>query len=618
MFKRSPIIKKNVILFLSVFFLIQLSYSQQAIKDSVKLDDIVVTGSKIEISRKLVPLSVSQISRKDIENSGQINILPALNTFAPGIFVTERNVLGFGVSTGGSGSISIRGVSGSPNTDVLILIDGHPQYQGIFGHPLSDAYVASDVEKVEIIRGPASILYGSNAMAGAINIITKKQLQDGLKVNFGAAFGSFDTQKYYGTIGYKKDQLSVFASLNHDQTDGIRANTDFNITNGYTKVGYELSKHFDLTADFSIAKYNGDDNGSVYAAPAPFNIDITRGKTSVSLENKYDKVEGALKFYHNFGTHDLSDGFHSTDRNSGFMFYQTLKLFSGSNITVGTDVKQYGGKVNQTAVKDSLITVNESAVYAYAQQTLLDKLNLTAGLRLEHNSKYGSELIPFAGLTYNPTQFTTIKTSVSKGFRSPTIMEMYLYAPNPDLKPERMMNYEVSWLQSVLDNRIQFDLTAYLINGDNIIEVTPGIPPFMTRKNLGAFTNKGIEFSAKYFIAKNLYVNANYSYLNLDKPVLAAPRQQINFNVNYKYKIWSLNISSQYIEKLYTYIVSSSTQLITKTLNYNVLNARLSARPFKSLELFVAGNNLLDEKYEINYGYPMPGIYFNTGFNVRL
>lgn len=609
--------KKSLILFFSACCFIQQGYSQSVVKDSVRLDDIIVTGSKIEISRKLVPLSVSQISRQDIENSGQVNILPTLNTFAPGIFVTERNVLGFGVSTGGSGSISIRGVSGSPNTDVLVLIDGHPQYQGIFGHPLSDAYVASDVEKVEIIRGPASILYGSNAMAGAINIITKKQVLDGLKVNFGAAFGSFDTQKYYGTIGYKKDKLSVFASLNHDQTDGIRANTDFNITNGYTKVGYELSKHFDLTADFSIAKYNGDDNGSIYAAPAPFNIDITRGKTSVSLENKYDKVEGALKIYHNFGTHDLSDGFHSTDRNSGLMFYQTLKLFTGSNITVGTDIKQYGGKVNQTAVKDSLITVNESAVYAYAQQTLFEKLNLSAGLRLEHNSKYGTELVPFAGLTYNPTSTTTFKTSVSKGFRSPTIMELYLYAPNSDLKPERMMNYEVNWLQSVLDNRIQFDLTAYFIKGDNIIQVTPGVPPAMTRKNLGAFINKGIEFSAKYIIARNLYVNANYSYLDLDKPVLAAPRQQINFNVNYTYKIWSLNVSSQYIEKLYS-AVYSPMQPITKTLNYNLLNARMSARPIKSLELFVAGNNLLDQKYEINYGYPMPGIYFNTGFNVRL
>jgi Outer membrane cobalamin receptor protein len=610
--------KKHLFLFLSALLAIQLSYSQSTAKDSVKLDDIIVTGSKIEISRKIVPVSVSQISKRDIENSGQINILPLLNTFAPGIFVTERNVLGFGVSTGGSGSVSIRGVSGSPNTDVLVLIDGHPQYQGIFGHPLSDAYVASDVEKVEIIRGPASILYGSNAMAGAINIITKKQVEEGVKVNLGAAYGSFNTQKYYGTIGYKKDQLSVFASLNHDQTDGIRTNTDFNITNGYTKVGYGLSKHLDLTADFSIAKYNGNDNGSVYAPPAPFNIDITRGKTSLSLENKYDKVEGALKFYHNFGTHDLSDGFHSTDRNSGLMFYQTLKLLPGSNITVGTDIKQYGGKVNQTAVKDSLITVNESAVYAYAQQTLLEKLNLSAGLRLEHNSKYGSELIPFAGLTYNPTESTTFKANVSKGFRSPTIMELYLYAPNPDLKPERMMNYEVSWLQALLDNRLQFDLTAYVVKGDNMIQVTPGVPPAMTRKNLGAFTNKGIEFSAKYFVLKNLYVNANYSYLDLDKPVLAAPRQQINVNVNYSYKIWSLNVSSQYVEKLYSAVYSSPAQPITKALNYNVLNARLSVRPAKWLELFVAGSNLLDQKYEINYGYPMPGIYFNTGFNVRL
>ena len=606
----------NYLLFFLILFFVQATFAEGTMKDSVKLDDIIVTGSKIQISRKLVPLSVSQISRQDIENSGQVNILPLLNMFAPGIFVTERNVLGFGVSTGGSGSISIRGVSGSPNTDVLVLIDGHPQYQGLFGHPLSDAYVASDVEKVEIIRGPASILYGSNAMAGAINIITKKQTQDGLTVGLGATYGSFNTQKYYGTVGYKKDKLSIFASLNHDQTDGIRANTDFNINNGYTKVGYELNKHLNLTADFSIAKYKGDDNGSVYDAPQPFNIDITRGKTSLSLDNKYDKLEGALKLYHNFGTHDLSDGFHSTDRNSGLMFYQTLKLAPGSNITVGTDMKQYGGKVNQTAVKDSLITVNELAVYAYAQQTLFEKFNLSAGLRLENNSKYGTELIPFGGLTYNPGLNSTFKASVSKGFRSPTIMEMYLYAPNPDLKPERMMNYEVNWLQSFFDNHIQLDLTAYFIKGDNLIEVTPGIPPAMTRKNLGAFINKGIEFSAGYIVTKNLYFKANYSYLNLDKPVLAAPRQQINVSANYRYKIWSLNISAQRIEHLYV-AVSSNAQALTKTVNYGLLNARLSVKPLNKLELFVAGNNLLNTQYQINYGYPMPGIYFNTGFNVR-
>jgi len=601
--------KKYFSIFVVVLASTNLSFSQTTDKDSIQLDEVVVTGSKIEISRKIVPLSVSQISRQDIENSGQINILPALNTFVPGIFVTERNIVGFGVANNGSGSITMRGVSSSPNTGVLVLIDGHPQYQGLFGHPLADAYVASDVEKVEIIRGPASLLYGSNAMAGVINIITKKQHEEGLKVKLGASYGSFNTQKYYGTIGFKKNKLSVFASANHDQTDGIRANTDFTINNGYAKVGYELSNHVDLTADFSLAKFNANDNGPVNKPAAPFNIDITRGKTSVSLENKYDKTEGAFKLYHNFGTHDLSDGFHSTDRNSGAMLYQTLKLRSGTNITVGTDFKQFGGTANRGYKSDSLITINELAVYAYAQQRLLKTLTLSAGLRLENNSKYGNEIVPLAGLTYNVTENTTLKSSISKGFRSPTIMEMYLYAPNPDLQPERMLSYEISWLQSLLNRHLNLELTAFKAKGDNLIQVV-GVGQTAKRQNIGTFTNQGIEFSVGYVINRNLHFNANYSYLNSDKALLAAPRQQINLSANYSYKIWSLNLSAQHIDKLYTDIATLTTQ------NYTLLNTRLVSKPLKQLELFVAANNLLNRHYEINRGYPMPGIYFNAGFNL--
>jgi len=95
-----------------------ITFSQNAVSDSIKLSEIVVTGSKTEISRKIVPLSLSQISSQDIENSGQINVLQTLNSFVPGIFVTERSLLGFGVGTGGSGSISMRGISSSPNTSV--------------------------------------------------------------------------------------------------------------------------------------------------------------------------------------------------------------------------------------------------------------------------------------------------------------------------------------------------------------------------------------------------------------------------------------------------------------------------------------------------------------------
>jgi iron complex outermembrane receptor protein len=593
-------------------------FSQPVVNDSVQLGDLIVTGTKTEVSRKIVPLSVSQISQTNIENSNQHNILPLLNQFAPGIFVTERNILGFGVATGGSGGISIRGISSAPNTSVLVLIDGHPQYQGIFGHPLPDAYVASDVEKVEIIRGPASILYGSNAMAGVINIITKKQKEEGLKLSAGASYGSYNTQKYYGTIGYKKDKLSVFASVNHDQTDGIRDKTNFNISNGYAKAGYELSKHFSMNADYSIARYNANDNGTIYV-PAPFNIDITRGKAAFSLDNKFENADGSLKFYHNFGEHILSDGFQSTDRNSGIMLYETFRLLENNSITIGTDMKQYGGIANRGAAANQFKTVNELSLYAYTQQLLLRKLTLSGGLRLENNSVYGNELIPMIGLSYVHNSNTSFKASASKGFRSPTVMELYVYPTpnpvnfpnsNPDLLPERLMNYEIGWLQALLKNKLQLELTAFLVKGENLIQMVP--PPVAMRQNIGSFNNKGIEFSGKYFISKNLMLHGNYSFVDLEKAVLAAPRQQANISANYHYSIWNFNLSAQHIDGLYTQI---SPAPITES--YTLVNARVSVKPIKILDVFISANNLLNQQYEINYGYPMPGINFNGGFNVR-
>lgn len=576
--------------------------------DSV-LDEVVVTGSKTETLKKKVPFSVSQINRQQIENTGQINILPVLNNYVPGVFVTERNVLGFGVATGGSGGINIRGVGGAPNTGVLVLIDGHPQYQGIFGHPLADAYVASDVQKVEVIRGPASMLYGTNAMGGVVNIITRQNERPGFNGSAGASYGSYNTQKYYATASYRQNRWDVYASVNHDKTDGIRDSTDFKITNGYTKVGYDISDKLKLMADFMIAKYFANDNGPVHN-PAHFDIDILRGKTSLTLSNTFARSEGALKIYHNFGNHDLSDGFQSTDRNSGLMLYQTLRLFTGNALTVGTDVRQYGGKANAGKAKDTLKTVNEVAGYIYTQQTLAEIITLNAGLRIEHSNVWGTELVPVSGVAISPSNHTIFKASLSKGFRSPTIMELYLYASNPDLKPERMMNYELSWLQSVLANKLKIELTGYVINGENMVQVA-GNPPNVRRENVGSFNNKGVEVSVNYMPLKHLHLHSNYSYLHQQKITLAAPRQQFNINASYKYKIWNLFTGLQYIDQLYSSNTPGRVQY------YTLWNARVSAMPLKHLNLFVAANNLLNQQYEINYGYPMPGRNYSAGLDIR-
>ena len=179
------------------------------------------------------------------------------------------------------------------------------------------------------------------------------------------------------------------------------------------------------------------------------------------------------------------------------------------------------------------------------------------------------------------------------------------------------MNYEISWLQSLFNNKLNLELTLFKVTGNNLISVVGGHYPVFVRDNVGSFSNQGIELSAKYALCKNLFLHANYSYLDLNKAVVAAPRQQLNVSANYSYKIWNLNVSTQYIEKLYTFISPDPTISPVIQSNYLLLNARLSTRPLKKLEIFVAANNLLNQQYQINYGYPMPGINFNAGFNVR-
>ena len=123
----------------------------------VKIQEVVVTGTRNEVDIRHLPMTVTVVGQQKLIEQNHQSILPAVMQQVPGLFVTSRAVMGYGVSGGGSGAINIRGIGGTPNTDVLVLIDGHPQYQGIFGHPISDSYQTMMTERVEVLRGPASV-----------------------------------------------------------------------------------------------------------------------------------------------------------------------------------------------------------------------------------------------------------------------------------------------------------------------------------------------------------------------------------------------------------------------------------------------------------------------------
>ncbi len=605
--------KRNLLIVI-LFVLLYSSAEAGDFTDTLQIDEIIITGSRIEVARKNVPITLSTVSREEIELSNETAVLPVLSNRVPGMFVNERGVAGFGVGQGSAGQISMRGVGGSaPNTEVLVLVDGNPQFQGLFAHPFPDAYVSSDVEKVEVIRGPASIIYGSNAMAGAINIITKKQEKDGFSGNARASYGSFNTHKYMAGAGYKQDDFSIFASINYDRTDGHRENMEFNIVNGYVKAEYEMDENINIIADMSFADFISQDPGPEHDLEF-FEIDIFRGKASVAVKNSHENFEGGLTGFYNFGVHDFSDGWVSKDYHAGISLYQNMELFNGNTITVGTDYKTVAGKANDGMAADHWIDIYDIAGYAYMKQILLENFIVSGGLRLENNSMFGNEIVPQAGLSYHLQNSTTLKSSLSKGFRSPSLMELFLFLPNPDLKPERLMNYEAGINHNFTEIDLTVEVVVFLIEGKNVIEVVldENASPPMTRKNTGSFENMGFEVEANWTVSENLSFSSNYSFINTDKPRLTAPKHQLFFESTYNWGDLRGNLIIKQISDLYNFVEDN----INKTVDYTLLNIMVSYRFTPHLGMFASGKNILNQKYSINYGYPMPGIHFMSGVNI--
>jgi len=591
---------------------------------SYELDPLVITGTRITRQKSEIPASITVISRQQIENSREVNILPVLANRVPGLFVNQRNMVGYGVGPNSGGNISIRGVSGTPNTQVLMLIDGQPQFMGIFGHPISDAYTSSDIERVEVIRGPGSILYGSNAMGGAINLITR-QPEEGLNLYGKAAYGSYHTGMYTGSVGYHKNRFSIFGSVNRERTDGSRqdGNDEFNNTTGYLKLDYQISRNINLTLDGNIADATYHDPGRIGETPPADSIrDYTRRRTALSIENRYDQVEGALKFFYNNGDHAFSNGFRSNDFNYGITFYQNLKLLKGNVITLGIDAKKFGGKptnVNSPqGVPDGFdqeYKIDETDLYALIQQDIGQKISAEAGYRFVNNSLYGSAHVPAFGLAYQVTKNSTLKASATKGFRSPSVADLYLPFPasNEKLEPEDLWNYELSWSQTSRNGKFNVELTGFYIDGKNMIQAVVVTTPPPMKINTGEFQNKGIELSTDYKINENWGMLMNYTYLSTSKDLLYAPDHELNLQGRFTWKPLTFMADLKYVNGLNTFVGENDVSVE----NYALLNLRMVWRAFDWLNVFADLNNIFDTSYQIDQGYPLPGFNVIGGLELR-
>lgn len=602
----------------------------EEINDSMKLQDVVVTGTRNATDVRFLPQTVTVIGREKLSEQYQTSILPTVMQQVPGLFITSRSMLGYGVSGGAAGGINMRGVAGGSG-QLMVLIDGHPQYQGIYGHPISDSYQTLMAERVEVLRGPASMLYGSNAMGGVINIVTRGMKEDGVKTNINLCAGSWGTFQAEASNQLRSGKFTSTVAAQYGRTDNHRPRMGFEQYGGYLKLGYDFNEHWNAYVDANITHFNASQPGSTTSPLYDADQWITRGVVSAAVENHYGHTSGAVSVYSNFGRHKIDDGtsdaskptqryFRSKDALTGISIYQSAQFFEGNRITVGLDYMHiYGnayytskqtGEVLDTPNKQSGKSYrNEIAGYVDFRQDLTSWLTIDAGIRVDHHSITGTEWIPQGGIVIRPMDAGELKAMVSKGFRNPTMREMYLYPPsNTDLKPERLMNYELSWRHRL--GAFNYGVNLFFLKGDNMI-VTMPVDGKPRNVNTGKIENYGAELEAAYRINEHWNLTTNHSLLHMKNPVIASPKYKGYLGANYSCQRLSIVASLQYINGLYTAVGDAEQKE-----NFLLLNATVSYRLLNNLSLWVRGENLLAQSYEINLGYPMPRATLMAGLQV--
>ena len=608
----------------SVLSVSALDLSGAETADTTKvLNEVVVTGTNSGVPQKLLPYTVSVIGSRQLEATGQTQVLSAISGMVPSLFVSQRSIFGFGVSNGGSGHIKLRGVGGDRASAVLMMVDGQPQFAGIYSHHIADFYDKEYVERVEVLRGPGSVLYGSNAMAGTINVITKAARENGVKTVLQSQYGSYNTWLSSATNTVRYGKFSSLVSLSYNRTDGTVDNFDFKQADGYVKVGYDFSDKWSGYLDYTLMNFRGND--PIYPTlsnPESTDIykqNIIRGEAAATVSNNYGSTSGTARVYYNYGNHFIDDSrhFHSKDDQLGVILYQNFRPWHNASATVGFDFDTYSGEIpisgGNSHTEGSMSTISRKTVTEYSPYITLSQMfadnliNLNGGLRMANSDKFDTQWVPQFGFSLNPGYGLTVKGNLAMGYRNPSFRELYLYRPaTPDLQPEKMMNYELSVGKS-FSRWFSAEVTAYYSKGDNLIQQVD-----MKNQNTGCFINKGIEISAHSHPLDNLWLTATYSYLHTSLDNLTgAPKNQYFLGV--EWKPWRfINIGADLKGVGGLYVAEG-----IKHQDYALLNLKVTWDICRYVSVFTRLENITDARYTINRGYEMPGFTAMGGFKVR-
>ncbi len=573
------------------------------------LDEIVVTATRYEMALKDISATVSIVTEEDIDALNLHNSTDALANL-PGIFINKTGNFG-------RADVDIRGI-GDSGRSIMVLIDGRPVKMGLFGCTITHSLPMDNVRRIEVIRGPASVLYGSDAFGGVVNIITKKP-QEQYEGDVIASLGTFNTQQYRLRIGGNLDKINFYATGDYRISDGHLDNSLYDGKNFTGRWGYKINDNIDAVI---TGKYFDGYKEEPLRSTDPDTItsdiwnDYERWAVDFTTTGKWQQLDLMVKAYRNFGEHKFSDGWHSRDYTNGFMMQGSAGLLNGNKLTIGGDFRQQGGERVET---DSVPWQKyEYGVFFHDEQILFDRIVLTFGVRYNKDEIAGDDICPQVGCVLHPIDGTIIRAAVNKGFRSPQINELYLFPPsNTDLEPEVVWNYEVGLNQRIIQG-LNIEAAAFLMKGKNLIglEQNPEPPPMYLFINTGTFEFRGFEIGLIARFKNILSAEIYHSYLDPQEKTTGRPMNKTDVNVKLSYASFGLGLNGQNVTDYFA--ADSSQEPID---DYYVFNGKMIYELPFGLQPFFAVDNILDEDYEIYVNLPggsaglykMPGRSYTFG-----
>jgi len=608
----------------TVLFLLAVSQTTNAqIADTLDLGEVVITASKTPTSERETTKPVTTITRAEIQKNPGLSVSELLNR-QTGIMIN-----GAVSSPGKDKSVYLRGAA---TQYTLVLIDGFPVTDPSSEGGAFDLRLLSleNVERIEIVKGSMSTLYGSDAIAGVINIITKKPEKGPVNANAKMAIGSYNTNELSLGVNGTTIAGSYNVNLSRSFTEGISEaeGDDFN-KDGYERyfgsaeLNFNFMDGFTLSPFLNYSNYQGDyDAGAFADAENSYEADLINTGLRFRYNSNKLEVKGAAtltdterKFTDDFGVFNPQATLWNNDLYGVYSFSEDVRLLSGLNYQ---DLSfELNGIDEGSNIISPYVTLYLGTDFG---------LNTELGMRLNEHSEYGSNWNFNVSPVYNISEDLKFLTSLSSGFKAPTLNELFgPFGANPDLEPQTSLTFDagleyrssstglsagVNYFIRSIEQLISYDSSVGYVNvneqNDLGLEVTGSYTWADTRVTIfynyldGAITREGEEFD-------NLIRRPDHSFgwgieQNIGSDLLMdlngkfiGEREDLFFNMS--------TFQNETVE-LESYV------LLNLSINYDLPN--FNARFFTSL------NNILDVNYQEVYGFNTPGINFKAGISLDI